>query len=71
MSDVWEVGARFYSWTLKEKLKGTHWLCVCECGTERTLREDKLRNGSSRSCGCKLYPRRKKPKPFKKPEKYE
>jgi hypothetical protein len=29
-----------------------HWLCRCTCGAETTVREDHLRDGSTRSCGC-------------------
>ena len=28
------------------------WLCVCECGTEKTLRQDRLLAGKTKSCGC-------------------
>lgn len=29
-----------------------HFLCKCECGEERVIRMDQLRNGNSKSCGC-------------------
>lgn len=28
------------------------WLCKCDCGKERTVRGDYLKNGHTRSCGC-------------------
>lgn len=28
------------------------WLCRCDCGTERSVDECRLRNGTSGSCGC-------------------
>lgn len=36
-----------------EKNQGrAYWLCRCECGTERVVRGNGLRNGSTLSCGC-------------------
>lgn len=29
-----------------------HWLCRCECGTEREVAGTALRNNRSKSCGC-------------------
>jgi len=29
------------------------WLCKCECGNEKIVRGNKLRNGNTQSCGCK------------------
>ena len=28
------------------------WLCKCDCGNEKTIREDHLIKGESKSCGC-------------------
>lgn len=29
-----------------------YWLCRCECGTEKVVSRNDLRNGRKRSCGC-------------------
>ncbi len=34
------------------KGKLIYWLCRCDCGTEKLIRGQNLRNGSSESCGC-------------------
>jgi hypothetical protein len=31
----------------------TCWLCICDCGRLKTIRQKSIVNGSSRSCGCK------------------
>lgn len=40
--------------SLSEKRSGrkTFWDCVCECGKNKTIRTDSLKDGSVRSCGC-------------------
>lgn len=30
----------------------TRWLCRCDCGTEKNIVSDSLRNGATTSCGC-------------------
>ncbi|MGG5341151.1 hypothetical protein [Enterococcus sp. AZ192] len=29
-----------------------YWQCICECGNEKTVRSDHLKNGLIKSCGC-------------------
>lgn len=29
-----------------------YWKCLCECGKEKIVRSDSLKNGSIKSCGC-------------------
>lgn len=48
---------RFGRWLVLEidphkKGQGTFWLCVCDCGTRRSVRGVRLRSGHSKSCGC-------------------
>ena len=30
----------------------TYWVCKCECGNTTTTRKEKLKNGTTISCGC-------------------
>lgn len=32
--------------------RGRRWLCRCECNVETVVRDDHLRSGKTRSCGC-------------------
>lgn len=50
------TGQTFGRWTVLYRdtnKKGTaHWICKCECGTERSVCGTSLRGGVSTSCGC-------------------
>ena len=50
------TGQRFGRWTVIERSKShaneAYWVCKCDCGTIRTVRQLSLRQGVSRSCGC-------------------
>lgn len=34
--------------------KAKHWLCRCQCGTEKLVQSQSLREGKSTSCGCSV-----------------
>lgn len=34
-----------------------YWICKCECGTVKSIREDRLKSGGSKSCGCYIKDR--------------
>jgi hypothetical protein len=36
----------------EKKGKQTFWLCVCDCGSEKSINGHSLRNGITNSCGC-------------------
>ena len=58
------VGSKFTRWTVvseaesriyqgpKGPFKCRYWNCVCDCGTERQVRQTVLTSGKSRSCSC-------------------
>lgn len=55
------IGEKIERWTviglvpaanLRAKSRAKHWLCRCECGTSAIVRQDRLMNGKSQSCGC-------------------
>lgn len=31
---------------------GARWKCLCDCGNEKTVSRDNLKNGDTKSCGC-------------------
>ena len=54
-------GQKYGRWTVlnraddvitKDNRNIRHWLCRCECGTVRVVRESSLKSGKSSSCGC-------------------
>lgn len=48
----WQVLA-FSHWQLrKDGRRSDHWLCRCDCGTEKTVKGTSMRVGTSVSCGC-------------------
>jgi hypothetical protein len=48
------AGLRFGRWIVREPSleKIHHWICVCDCGTEKPINGASLRAGTSQSCGC-------------------
>ena len=50
------TGQRFNRLTVIKRAKNqngkTMWLCKCDCGTEKVVRADSLKDGSIQSCGC-------------------
>ena len=50
---------KFGKWTViskdpkKYSDREIRWVCKCDCGTIRSVRGTALRNGSSKSCGCR------------------
>lgn len=50
------TGKKFGRWTVLQfshsKNKIRYWLCECECGTVRPVRQLSLTSGRSKSCGC-------------------
>ena len=53
------TGQRFGSWTVLSEAPArsygnvTMWLCQCDCGTIREVNGQLLRDGRSKSCGCR------------------
>lgn len=37
---------------VENKKKGAYWLCQCKCGNTTVVRNDKLLDGTTSSCGC-------------------
>lgn len=51
------TGKKFNRWTVlnyshSNEHRMAYWNCRCECGTERSVTSQSLKNGTSKSCGC-------------------
>ncbi len=50
------TGQRFGRLTIIKRMENKNghpwWLCKCDCGNEKCVSGDNLRNGSTQSCGC-------------------
>lgn len=55
------IGHKFGRWLVtgvaetkvtKANRKIRYWHCLCECGTQRAVKEQSLKSGKSKSCGC-------------------
>src|SRR5690349_16349726 len=36
----------------KDKTRSSHWVCLCDCGGEKTAHRSDLLSGDTKSCGC-------------------
>lgn len=50
------IGQVFGKWTVLQRHDARRVLCRCNCGTEKPVRSDHLRNGFTKSCGCRDTP---------------
>lgn len=55
------VGSKFGNWTTLERVPGNSrsppkWVCRCSCGGVKTVDQDNLVRGKTRSCGCSKPP---------------
>lgn len=55
MKDI--TGQRFGNLTVlkpdfKDRRGEWHWLCLCDCGSTKSVSGNKLRSGNTKSCGC-------------------
>ncbi|HZW06311.1 MAG TPA: hypothetical protein VFF65_04235 [Phycisphaerales bacterium] len=48
------TGQRFGRFVALKPVRPEYWRCRCDCGHEKDVRIDHLRNGRTRSCGCLL-----------------
>lgn len=48
------TGMRFGKWVVINKSESKrHWNCICDCGTAKQVNGQYLKEGKSRSCGCR------------------
>lgn len=53
-------GKRYNDLTVIERMKNANggvvvWKCLCDCGNTTIVRGSNLKNGSVKSCGCRIY----------------
>lgn len=46
------TGQKFGRWEVLGRAEKLHWICRCECGTEKPVDGGSLRRGDTKSCGC-------------------
>jgi hypothetical protein len=50
------AGTRFGAWTVVKRdisrKDESFWICLCDCGVEKSVRGHRLEYGKSKSCGC-------------------
>lgn len=45
-------GNRYGRWVVIDRVKGSTWLCRCDCGTVKRVQGSSLKLGKTVSCGC-------------------
>jgi hypothetical protein len=48
-------GREIGEWKVEEYVGNSRWKCKCSCGTEKVIHSYELRNGETKSCGCKKW----------------
>lgn len=48
-------GETYGHWTAIKRVSGSHYLCRCVCGIERSVRIGTLRAGKTTNCGCQKW----------------
>lgn len=72
------TGQRFHKLLVKKrvekplsiKFRGVFWLCQCDCGKEKVISSNLLKQNRNKSCGCNLH-RKGKDSPLWKGDKHE
>jgi len=65
-----EIGEKINRLTVIEKSKKDKFLCLCDCGTQKEIRGEDIKNESIKSCGCLRNEKLKKSRKIVNGEKY-